>query len=135
MQIQTRLVQESSKSMWKRINRVTKKPHPGPLMGVEREIDGKVVELTEEIDIVENTFTETQDRFSGADDAPLSRCEFAAELGDFGYSAVRREISSGIYPLPSSLDRDTAALLQEIGEIGQQYHDSLLDIVVTPEEF
>jgi hypothetical protein len=62
-EIDGKRIREQVKTMWGSINRVTKPPHPGALMRVEREVDGEVLEFTEEEALVENILEVIQDRF------------------------------------------------------------------------
>jgi hypothetical protein len=90
--ISCKLSRERSASMWERINRVTKAPHPGPLMRVQREVDGEVLEFTDEEALIENILDVIQDRFSGAEDAPISNCSITDSLGDFGFTDLGLQI-------------------------------------------
>ena len=89
--------------MWTRISRVTEPPHPGALMRVEREIDGEVIEFTEEEDLITNIMEELQDRFSGAEDAPISNCSITDELGDFGFTELGLRIVAGEFESPEDM--------------------------------
>jgi transposase-like protein len=48
------MLKEDGRSMWKRINKVTRAPRTSALMRVEREIDGEIYEFTDEQDLVDN---------------------------------------------------------------------------------
>jgi hypothetical protein len=72
--------------MWLGINKVTKPPHPGPLMRVQREVNGEILEFTDEEALIENILDVIQDQFSCAEDAPISNCSITDDLGDFGFT-------------------------------------------------
>jgi hypothetical protein len=137
-EIDGKCIREQVKTMWNSINRVTKTkpPHPGTLLRVEREVDGVVLEFTEEEALVENILEVIQDRFSGAEDAPISNCSITADLGPFGYSELGQQIVDGTFtPPPDLANTATATLLETIAEIGREHRDDDVNITVTGKEF
>ena len=121
--------------MWSKINWVVRPPHPGALMRVEREINGQIVEFTEEEPLIENILDVIQDRFSGAENANISNCSITSELGDYGFTDLGLQILSGQFQPPDDMNSATARLLQTISDIGQQHKDDNINIDVTPSEF
>jgi hypothetical protein len=103
------MLRENSSQGWKRIRRVTCPPHTGALMRVEREIDGEMFEFTEENDIIYNIMDELQDRFSGAEDAPISNCSITEELGDLGMTELGLKIIAGDFEAPRDMKDSTSA--------------------------
>ena len=57
------LLREDGRSMWKRINKVTRAPRTGALMRVEREIDGEIFEFTEEQELIDNIMEDCKTDF------------------------------------------------------------------------
>lgn len=130
------MLREQSASMWKRIGRVTRAPHGGALVRVEREIDGRVVEFTEEEALVENILDVIRDRYSGAEDAPISNCSITELLGDFGFTELGLKIISGEFEAPPDLLREsTVRVLEAIGAIGREHMDDNLDPTMHPNHF
>ncbi|KAL3772520.1 hypothetical protein ACHAWO_002522 [Cyclotella atomus] len=129
------MLQEQSSSMWGRINRVTQPPHAGALMSVEREIDGQVVEFTEEEALVDNILDVIRDRYSGAEDAPISNCSITDKLGDFGFTELGLKIISGEFELPDNLRESTIRVLRAIGDIGSRHMDDNIDPTLLPERY
>jgi hypothetical protein len=129
------MLREQSSSMWGRINRVTQPPHAGALMSVEREIDGQMIEFTEEEALVDNILEVIRDRYSGAEDAPISNCSITDELGDFGFTELGLKIISGEFEPPDDLRESTIRVLRAIGDIGSQHMDDNIDPTLSPERY
>ena len=95
-------------------------------MRVEQETDEGTVEFTEEKELVDNILEVIQDRFSGAEDAPISNCSFTEDLGDFGFTELGLKIIAGEFQTPDDLHEATARILDAIGKIGEQHKDNNL---------
>lgn len=88
-----------------------------------------------EPEMVDAIFDETEDRFSVARGAPISNCSITELLGFLVFTTLGEDITLGNFSSPPDLDETTATLLEEIGALGQQFHDNHVDIVVSPEDF
>ena len=126
---------EKDKNMWKRINRLVRPPHPGALIRVERETVDGIVEFTVENELVENILEVIQDRFSGAEDAPISNCSITEDLGDFGFTELGLKIIAGKFQAPDDLHEATAKILEAIGKIGEKHKDDNVDISLSSEQY
>lgn len=129
------MLRENDRVSWQRIRRVTCPPHTGALLRVEREIDGEVVEFTEEDDLIYNIMDELQDRFSGAEDAPISNCSITEELGDLGMTELGLKIIAGDFEAPEDIRKSTVCLLEAIGEIGRKHRDDNVDTDMTQQGY
>jgi hypothetical protein len=129
------LLKEDSSSMWKRINRVTRAPRTGALMRVEREIDGEIYEFTDEQEMVDNIMEELQDRFSGAEDAPISNCSITDELGEFGFTELGLRIIAGDFEAPEDMRASTARLLAAIGKVGSEHMNDNINVEMSPTNY
>lgn len=131
----TEIRREHDKMMWKRINKVVKDPHPGALMRVQREVDGTIVEFTEEHALIDNIMDVIQDRFSGAEDAPISNCSLTDDLVEFSFTELGLKIIVGDFEPPESLHHATGRLLKMIGDIGRVHRHDTVNTTVTPQDF
>ncbi|KAL3795486.1 hypothetical protein ACHAWO_001838 [Cyclotella atomus] len=129
------LLKEDGRSMWKRINKVTRASRTGALMRVEREIDGEIFEFTEEQDLIDNIMEELQDRFSGAEDDPISNCSIRDELGDFGFTELGLKIIAGDFEAPEDMRESTSRLLAAIGKVGREHKDDNIDVAMSPSNY
>lgn len=129
------LLKEDSRSMWKRINRVTRAPRTGALMRVEREINGEIYEFTDEQEMVDNIMEELQDRFSGAEDAPISNCSITDELGEFGFTELGLRIIAGDFEAPEDMRASTARLLAAIGKVGSEHMNDNINVEMSPTDY
>ena len=134
-EIREKISRESSKSMWGRINKVVRAPHPGALMRVEREINGEKYEFTDEKELVHNILDEIQDRYSGAEDAPISNCSITEALGQFGFSELGMEIIGGHFNPPEDLDEASCTVLRAIGEIGKKHMKDDINIEMSRNDY
>jgi hypothetical protein len=129
------MLREEGRSMWKRIGKVTRAPRTGALMRVEREIDGEIYEFTEEHDLINNIMEELQDRFSGAEDAPISNCSITEDLGVFGFTELGLKIVAGDFDAPEDMRESTARLLAAIGKVGIEHRDDDIDVAMTTSNY
>jgi hypothetical protein len=131
-----KILREQNKTMWTRIKRVTKPPHAGALMSVQREMDGKIVEFTEEEALIDNILDVIRDRYSGAEDAPISNCSITEDLGKFGFTDLGLKIIAGEFDdPPDDLGESTIRVLQAIGAIGKEHMDDNIDITMTSDQY
>lgn len=104
-------------------------------MRVQREIDGEVIEFTQENALIDNIMDVIQDRFSGAEEAPISNCSLTDDLGEFGFTELGLNLISGDFEPPGDLHAATVRLLQMIGDIGRAHQNNDININVSADEF
>jgi hypothetical protein len=104
-------------------------------MRVQREVDGEVLEFTDEEALIENILDVIQDRFSGAEDAPISNCSLTDELDDFGFTDLGLQIIRGEVQIPSDVDEATTTLLEAIGELGATHMDDVVDTSMNTNQY
>ena len=114
-----RIRNESSRKMWRRINRVTKPATGRACMQVEVERKGEVFSFTAKDDIEQEIQSECQQRFHLGHSAPISRSWFGEELNYFANDSIAEQLISGTYPIPDDMDNPTALMISEIGRMGR----------------
>jgi hypothetical protein len=114
-----RIRNESSRKMWRRINRVTKPATGRACMQVEVERNGQVFSFTAKDDIELEIQSECQQRFNLGHSAPISRSRLGEELNYFANDSIAEQLISGTYPIPDDMDHPTALMITEIGRMGR----------------
>jgi hypothetical protein len=95
------------------------------------------VEFTEEKALVENILDVIRDRYSGAEDAPISNCSITEHLGDFGFTELSfsLKIIAGDFEAPDDLRASTVRVLEAIGKIGSQHMNDNSDPTMHPHHY
>lgn len=124
LEAKARIRNESSKKMWRRINKVTKPATDRACMQVEVQRQGQTLSFTEKDDIEREIQNECHQRFHLGHCAPISRSRLGEDLNYFADDTIAEQIISGTYPIPDDLDPPTALMISEIGRMGRAIQES-----------
>ena len=110
---------ERSRKMWRRINKVTRPATGRACMQVEVARHGQIFSFTAKDDIEMEIQSECQQRFNLGHSAPISRSWLGEELNYFADDDIAEQLISGTYPIPDDMDHPTALMISEIGRMGR----------------
>ena len=116
--VKTRLRTERDKTVWRRINKVTRPASGRSCMQVQIDNKGHVITLNEKEDIEWEIQRECENRFQLGHSAPITRSLLGEELCYFQNPQIAEQILNGTYPIPDDMDNPTALMITEMGRIG-----------------
>lgn len=117
--VRNRMRNERDRSMWRRINRVTRPIHSRSCMQVQVHTNGLTTTYDNKEDIERVIQHECAYRFHLGHSAPISRSLLGEQLDYFRNPEVAEQILDGSYPIPDDTDPATALMLIEMGTIGR----------------
>ena len=135
--VKQRMRTERDKTVWRRINKVTRPALGRSCMQVQVDNNGQTTTFQEKEDIEREIQQECASRFTLGHSAPISRSLLGDELNYFNNPAVAAQILDGSYPIPDDMDPPTALMLDEMGRIGRilQHQGHTVETEVSTEDY
>ena len=130
--VKNRMRTERDKTVWRRINKVTRPATGRSCMQVQVDNNGLTTTFQDKEDIEREIQQECASRFTLGHSAPISRSLLGEELGYFNNPDVAAQVLDGSYPIPDDMDHPTVLMLEEMGRIGrilqQQGHTVVTEV-------
>ena len=117
--VKSRMRTERDKTIWRRINKVTRPALGRSCMQVQVQNHGVTSTFNHKSDIEREIQQECGSRFTLGHSAPISRSLLGEDLRYFDNHNIAAQILDGSYPIPDDMDPPTALMLEEMGRIGR----------------
>ena len=135
--IKARIRSERDKTMWRRINKVTRPSMGRSCMQVQVETNGQTSTFHDKDNIEREIQLECSARFTLGHSAPISHSLLGDELRYFSNPTLAAQILDGTYPIPDDMDPPTALMIEEMGRIGRTLQEQGHKVIteVSTEEY
>ena len=135
--IKARIRSERDKTIWRRINKVTRPSMGHSCMQVQVETNGQISTFHDKDNIEREIQLECTSRFTLGHSAPISHSLLGDDLRYFSNPTLAAQILDGSYPIPDDMDPPTALMIEEMGRIGRtlQEHGHTVMTEVSTEEY